>query len=69
MKRIGTHIFCLAIGICFLAILSCKESKSPGQMNNAGESEKSSQAVAMAAGDEGSLPLERLNLPEGFSIS
>jgi len=69
MKRIGTHFLLLATGICFLAVLSCKESKTPEQADDTAESEKTSQSMAMATGDEGSLPLERLNLPEGFSIS
>ncbi|MGB5402525.1 MAG: PQQ-dependent sugar dehydrogenase, partial [Robiginitalea sp.] len=69
MKHIGPNLKLLATGICFLAIFSCKESKTPEQNENTAESANTSQAVDEAAAGQGSLPLDRLNLPEGFAIS
>ena len=66
MEHIVPNLKLLATGICFLAVLSCKEAKAPEQIEDSVETANASQA---AEAGEASLPLDRLNLPEGFEIS
>ncbi len=59
MKRTGLKLRLLAAGCVCLTIFSCKESKP-----TEAKPEVAAEAEAVAS----SLPLERLNLPDGFTI-
>lgn len=68
MKYTSPKLRLLAVGFCFLAAMSCKDSKDSKPTENSSDSGNTPQTEGQAVSSESGLPVDRLNLPDGFVI-